>query len=69
MAHINTVNSYRAEVVSNFIQGAVRHTTYVAARSAEEARRKLEREGFEVVALAVLVLSDKPAAETPVCYY
>lgn len=64
-----TLNSYRAQVVSNFIQGAVQHTTYVAGRTAEEARRTLEREGFDVLSMEVLVLSDDPARLTPVCYY
>lgn len=52
-----TVNTYRATVISTFYQGDVEHTTYIGARSTEEAKRKLEREGYNVVAMWVLDLA------------
>ena len=50
----STVNSYRAQVTATFVQGDVDFTTYIGARSAEEAKRKLQREGYEVRSLEVL---------------
>lgn len=43
------MNSYRATVTATFIQSDVTFTTYVKGRSAQEAKRELEREGYNVV--------------------
>ena len=51
------MNTYRATVIATFMQGGVEHTTYVGARTAEEAKATLEREGFEVKAMWVLELA------------
>lgn len=48
------MSSYRATVTATFVQGDITFTTYIAARSAQEAKRELEREGYNVVALFVL---------------
>lgn len=48
-------NAYKATVVSSYPTGEVeRHTTYVTARTPEEARRVLCHEGYEVKALWVI---------------
>lgn len=48
------MNAYRATVTATFMQGDVTFTTYVSAHTAKEAKRTLEREGYEVKALWVL---------------
>ena len=49
-----TVNAYKATVIATFIQGGVEFTTYIGARNAEDAKRLLEREGYDVMHLWVL---------------
>lgn len=51
------MNTYRATVTANFIQGSVEFTTYINARTSQEAKRLLEREGYDVVHLWVLELA------------
>lgn len=51
------MNTYRAQVIATFMQGGVEFTTFVGADSAEQAKAKLEREGYEVVSLFVLELA------------
>ena len=47
------MNTYRATVK----QGRIEFTTYVAGKTAKQAKARLVREGFEVLALWVLELA------------
>ena len=48
------MNTYKAVVT---IQGKLRHTTFIGAKSPEKARKQLEAEGFVIEALWVLQLA------------
>ena len=53
------MNSYRAIVTSKQVMnGQVEFTTYVGAKSFKAARKQLEREGFDVISMEVLILSN-----------
>lgn len=42
------MQTFKADITATFIQGSVDHWTYIAAKNADDARRQLEREGYEV---------------------
>lgn len=42
------MQTFKADITSYYMQGPVDHWTYVYAVDADDARRRLEREGYEV---------------------
>lgn len=46
---MQTTAAFKAQVVSNFHNGRVEHTTYISAKNEADAKTKLDREGYEVI--------------------
>lgn len=54
---MQTTTAYKAQVASTFHNGRVEHTTYISARDEADARAKLDREGYEVLAVWAVQLT------------
>ena len=52
-----TTTAYKAQVVSQFHNGRVEHSTYISAPNEAAARRQLEREGFDVISIRPVELT------------
>lgn len=54
---MNHTSTFKVEVRSTFHNGCVVHTTYISASNEAEARKKLDREGLEVLSIRVVQLT------------